>query len=460
MIPTATPQFRFPRLLAKSDPDNRHLFATLQGNILSGHGRQYGTLLPGTFEVSGHELRQFVASTIAPLVTSMAEMLDREAAPERAFLGFHVTRTGYDKLGWRAPLDPAFTTGMAGRSLGDPDPQSWSVAPAMDALIIVAHDVRDRVADLVDELRRACAGKVTLAPAIDGYRRDGGRGHFGFRDGISQPRFIEPSADRTATGDASVIARAFEHDAAPLADILVEEPDMPGSFGSYLVFRRLRMHRDRFEARARDYAARTAQPTGDQPQLEARLIGRDAEGRPLATLDNEPEPHPASHPTNTFSFEADSRGDKCPFSAHIRKMNPRDAGPAHPRIARRGFSYGADGDDDKGVLFMCFQASIRAQYERLQQYANNPYRLGPAGGPDALIGQGRYADADTMPVVMTGGGYFFTPSLARLGREMVGDSGHRAGSGAGGSGSAEGHDDDCGKGANDRPHKRRRKAQE
>src|SRR3954454_4569424 len=101
---------------------------------------------------------------------------------------------------------------------------------------------------------------------------------------------------------------------------------------------------------------------------------------------------------------------RCPLGAHIRRANPRDALDPDPdpetgfgdgrltfrhRIIRRGMPYGdplPDGvlDDDgepRGLVFVCFNASLSRQFESVQrQWLNdgNVFRL--AHDTDFLLG--------------------------------------------------------------------------
>jgi len=149
----------------------------------------------------------------------------------------------------------------------------------------------------------------------------------------------------------------------------------------------------------------------------------------------------------------DPDGRICPFVGHIRKVNPRDD-PANPSGAgdtprrlmlRRGIPYGPPKDRtklfeddgvDRGLLFMAYQAAITDQFDFVTQtwanQANSPHVGNPPSGHDPVIGQnaaGRFVrvpidgnvDHDqqlTLPqnpwVLMTGGGYFFTPSISAL----------------------------------------------
>jgi deferrochelatase/peroxidase EfeB len=102
---------------------------------------------------------------------------------------------------------------------------------------------------------------------------------------------------------------------------------------------------------------------------------------------------------NDFDFSADPSGTNVPRSAHIRKSNIRQGGSlAH--IMRRGIAYGepfrADADpnsaeganQERGLLFLCYQASITAQFEFIQTaWVNNPNFPQANDGVDPIIGQ-------------------------------------------------------------------------
>src|SRR6185295_1913027 len=92
------------------------------------------------------------------------------------------------------------------------------------------------------------------------------------------------------------------------------------------------------------WVAREAARTGVPPELAAaRVIGRWRDGSPLVAE----QPPVAAHLRNHFQYAdaaepmafldengarvtaprvpGDPRGARCPFSAHLRKVNPRDA---------------------------------------------------------------------------------------------------------------------------------------
>lgn len=131
----------------------------------------------------------------------------------------------------------------------------------------------------------------------------------------------------------------------------------------------------------------------DQDQLGFKPVKSDPNTTGSTTHPAAPNP----------SLDGDLNGFRCPFGAHIRRMNPRDD-PVVPKmkrpLLRRGLPYGPkypiqeDGlfeDDmkDRGLLGLFFCASIEDQFEHvLANWANN----NPMGmpfkqhGKDPLIG--------------------------------------------------------------------------
>src|SRR5262249_7545908 len=148
----------------------------------------------------------------------------------------------------------------------------------------------------------------------------------------------------------------------------------------------------------------------DPELLAARMVGRWKSGAPLELAPLRDDPRLGAHEkrNNDFKFGADPEQRKCPYAAHIRKVNPPDdtrnkAQVKRHRIIRRGITFGpevASGETttrySRGLMFVCYQTSIERQFEYIQRQANDPDFVGgkrrPGGGPvtpgfDPIIGQ-------------------------------------------------------------------------
>jgi deferrochelatase/peroxidase EfeB len=137
-------------------------------------------------------------------------------------------------------------------------------------------------------------------------------------------------------------------------------------------------------------------PLGEQQAI----IGRyKVSGAPLGLKDEHDPPDYASDP----------RGERIPLNAHIRLANPRTKESESSRILRRGYNYArgltSSGQLDMGLLFVCFQANLSAQFltvqrrlegEPLEEYIKpigGGYFFVLPGVPDAhaFLGQGLVA---------------------------------------------------------------------
>jgi Dyp-type peroxidase family len=248
--------------------------------------------------------------------------------------------------------------------------------------------------------------------------------------------------------------------------------------GSYLVFRRLRQDVKAFnnfvEAEAKRLASLPGFTELTKDRLASILVGRWPHRAPILRADHDDEAMGANlWANNSFLFAnvsppvvpgpgvsasdpyppapEDLRGIICPHASHIRKANPFDVhtefgdGPTTlvRRILRRGIPFGkllpdlapANDRGNRGLHFLCYQASISLQFESLIHDWADQAGVPQPGGHDPLIGQkGPGVNARTFEllpltpssdepatitvdrewVIPTGGGYFFAPSVSAI----------------------------------------------
>jgi deferrochelatase/peroxidase EfeB len=326
---------------------------------------------------------------------------------------------------------------------------------------------------------------------------------FGFRDGISQPtvdwdRRRDPSGASPAYTNMVSLGefvlgypneygkytdRPLLRPADDPGNELAAAEDVPdardlGRNGTYVVLRQLEQ-----DVRGLwQFVDRISNGDAQRRyELAARMVGRSQEGDPLIEgqparipgVDNKP-----GQPRNSFVYDSDSTGVQCPFGAHIRRANPRNADlpdnpggpiaklfksvgvPREPygpdliasvrfhRILRRGREYGEKispedavrpglpDEAPRGLHFACIAANISRQFEFVQgAWLISPKFDGMADESDPLLGNRErfggcaVTDAFSIPrangaatrigglpqfIVVRGGAYFFMPGLRAL----------------------------------------------
>jgi Dyp-type peroxidase family len=337
------------------------------------------------------------------------------------------------------PDDHAFQLGMKKRGvpLHDPPVEHWErgYQGVIHALLIVADNDSSTLAREAVRLREAAlAAGASILVEEPGYRlqRDGQDiEHFGYVDGISQPKWETPVGE-TVPGGGSLCDPNI---------VLAQEPGPTKSLGSFMVFRKLEQNVALWEENILRLAA---EMNADPDVVSALVIGRFKDGTPVTVSDRM---QPDQLRKNDFNYTTDFEGGRCPLHAHIRKTNPRGegspriSGEKHPQIVRRGMSYGVRPDlhpsgssfplprTGVGLLFMCYQKSI-ADFEYMQEAANGCDLPRHDAGPDPLIGQAEARSVNQWPtgydsterisfafesaVTLKGGEYFFAPSLMFL----------------------------------------------
>lgn len=453
--------------------DMRALLSDLQGNILKGHGRDFAAHVFLTFDAHQAEAaRRFVRERAASLHSALDQLLgtvvfQSTGSDAGLFETVLLSAAGYKALQVKddqIPAEAVFRDGLASRVdvLKDKPVATWDapLRTAVHALVILAHDDRFQLDAAVAALTRSVAGTAGAVAVrhveigIARHNADGhGIEHFGYVDGRSQPLMLaEDIAKEQANGGTDQWDPSI-----PASQVLVPCPggDPEFGFGSYFVFRKLEQNVRGFKTRERDLARELAKQWAENPgdRAGAYVVGRFENGTPIIQRPREaPMGSASTSVPNNFNFDADPAGRRCPFAAHIRKTNPRDATIASNArlMARRGIPYGVrkddpnDGDldnkprDGVGLLFMAYQSSIADQFEFTQaSWANNAgfhFRAPDQPvGIDPVIGQPHSGGAQRYPltyggnhlsapfdfsgfVTMKGGEYFFAPCLSFLRR--------------------------------------------
>jgi Dyp-type peroxidase family len=412
-------------------------------------------------------------------------------------------------------FSPEFISGMAGeesrsRRLGDvgastPSQWQWGSPGNTPDVLLMLYAEEGRL----EEWKQNVAGKALdagfqLLNRLDTENLDGYE-PFGFRDGISQPK-IDWNRERNLGGRDQL---EYENVIA-LGEVLLGYPNEYGKYtdrplvdpkedpreallfaedqsnkrdlgrhGTYLVFRQLQQDVPGFWQFLDKQA--NANPE-ERRKLAEAMVGRTLSGEPLVPASSRiipgvgPEPKDAK--LNQFTYESDSNGTHCPFGAHIRRANPRNAdlragasgflsrwirvlgfgrknirddliaSTRFHRLLRRGREYGPElplqdalqtrepDGAERGIHFICLSANIARQFEFVQ----NAWIMGTkfdglSEESDPLLGNRQAIPGCTftnlfsisqengvrrrisgMPqfVTVRGGAYFFLPSLRAL----------------------------------------------
>jgi deferrochelatase/peroxidase EfeB len=416
----------------------------IQGNILAAFNKPFQAFLFLNFRNDGASAREWLGSLLGQnriaTTKAVAKHNDDRKNKSQTWLAVSLTRSGLVTLHPELAADlsqfHAFSAGPLGTRhdgygnatttttaalLGDKggsDPQEWVIGgprhDPVDAIVTLAADEEGAAEDeeatlngLVNALVKQAGeyaetrvGKLLVLRDLRGKapgKRDD-QDPFTFKEGVSQPGVLgftrekrrrrrledadHPGSPIIATGEFLLGypgERRVELRARPLST--------PGWMhdGSFQVFRRLTRKPGAWESQLTDLKDEHGI---DGLELTAKAIGRRPDGCPLAP---DAGCDPANPKTlNDFDYAADPDGVDTPLFAHIRRMNPRDERVfyrAH-RLLRRGIPY-ENSDDDRGLLFNAFMASIEDQFEYLMRYWANAlgdYVAGAGDGPDPLLG--------------------------------------------------------------------------
>jgi deferrochelatase/peroxidase EfeB len=447
----------------------------------------------------------------APLSTAES----RTAAPETA-LQVAFTAAGLRALGVpesvMAGFSPEFLKGMAGeesrsRRLGDTgksDPTGWAWGgPGKDLHLAVMLYAKENLDAWLRTVQTAAWRTAFDTVAALETSDMGGREPFGFVDGISQPEF-DWKRERTAPGTtvaydnrialgelllgypneySKYTERPLVQPAEDPGNELSPAEEQPGRKdlgrnGTYLVLRTL----DQDVRGFWQYLDKAAVATPkERYALGAAMVGRTLDGAPL--IPASPQKiggitEKPGEPRNAFVYDNDPRGTQCPFGAHIRRANPRNADMfGHPsgliaflssqlaiprpgfhddliastrfhRLLRRGREYGTPitpeealqpappREAPRGLQFACLCANIARQFEFVQnawlmstKFNGLTEESDPLLGNRAAVGDSRVTANFSIQregkmarrlsgvpqfITVRGGAYFFMPGLRAL----------------------------------------------
>jgi len=439
----------------------------IQGNILESYGVEYGYVRHLVVTVAKRaRARAVLKAMVDPAPGTLR--ITTGASYGGACLNLGITWLGLRALGVPEQslrtFPPEFRQGMAARAgrigdIGASSPGLWEGGLGRAELVhlvftVHATDVAslNRLSEEVVAAGRGGAYDVlstfdgeTLVDPATGKRVE----HFGFRDGISQPRFEgvgrRPRAPREPVEPLGIVL--LGHPTSYNVSMAVPGPPELGHQGSFNAFRVLAQDVAGFRA----YVATTARATGvSEELLMAKLCGRWRNGVPVGAADTFEAAEQlleSRAELNDFDFTDDQDGRACPIGSHIRRTYPRRAQivqrPANRtrRLVRRGVPFGPwlepgarpAGPRERGLLgsFLC--ASLSTQFEAMQYDWMNLGLLHPSitGTNDPLVGANDPAIANftfsteqtgwqtvrSLPefVQTMGGAYCFLPSIRAIG---------------------------------------------
>ncbi|MFF5083161.1 Dyp-type peroxidase [Actinoplanes sp. NPDC000266] len=463
----------------------------IQGNILLPFGGRYQAFVTLSFRNDRHGARAWLREAAGRVAGTddVEQALDgddegrgrsrrgRRLKQSAVLLNVGLTATGLTLLHqevaadlapfdafWRGPLgtrldaDGRLTTAPALLGdIGDSDPANWVVgrpsgAP-VDALLTLAADDAGTIRDALRDERRMAedAGLEVLWSEQGEVRRNEGNRrveHFGFADGISQPGvrgFSDPEQSGAVIAPGEFVL-GYPGERRPQNWAPRPNPASWMRGGSFQVFRR--MNQD-----AAGWWRRMGGSGAEADSAAAKALGRSLDGAPL-------EPGATPENQNGFTYGDDEAGRHTPLYAHIRKMNPREDDVFRDRghkMLRRGITFGPafdrerPDDQERGILFNAYVASIEDQFEfLLRHWANEPkfptsalnaYGRGLADkdridGLDPVVGLSEEQARERLPqevvdriprqafggfVTTTGCVYAFAPSLPAL-KQLAGEA--------------------------------------
>jgi Dyp-type peroxidase family len=398
----------------------------------------------------GRELLRRIIPYVAPAEDWWAPSIP-------AWLGIAFTYQGLKALGLpKVSLDSfpeEFRQGMAARAsilndIGDNAPANWEypfgTSDMHVALAIYSKD--DKSLELVLEQAHQShrdLPKISVVYRMKFSELPEGRNPFGFKDGLHNPHVEGSGADPPPGYEPTVKAGEFIMGYPDeIGEIATSpQPEMLRRNGTFIAFRKFHTRVAAF----RKYLHEHASSPEEEELIAAKMVGRWRSGAPLVLAPEHDDPALGTNPNrnNNFTYADDKEGLKCPFSAHIRRLNPRDAlnddlvAVNLHHILRRATNYGPplpegileDDGVQRGGVFLLVGAHIKRQFEFLQsQWVTDGNFIHQGTEQDPIIGNNEGEGIFTIPkrpirrrlhglprfVVVRGGEYFFMPGLNAL----------------------------------------------
>ena len=455
----------------------------IQGNILRGYGFPFAAYLFLTIPDASSG-RRFLGEIVGDVTT--AEPWDETPATTTnvalTYAGLRALAVTHSVL---CELPDAFREPIrerAPRALDDKGPSApryWDKGLGTDRSHILVtisgstgneQPFKDAVMGVI---RRAERHGLDVVHQDDAEALKNRREHFGWADGFGQPA-IEGGTVQSRPGQGVPQDDGVTWRDLKAGEFVLGYPDEDGHVdrsaaapllrnGTYMVYRKLYQDVARFRRELYMEAARYAETVRLEPALDsdqlyelmaAKVVGRWRDGVAIELAERRTEAdsrmlgeQALEEPDNDFRYSDDGAGLKCPVGAHIRRTNPRDAlgreASGRHRIIRRGMPYGPylngleDDGEERGLLFICFNASIERQFEVVQaQWCNDgnafrlgddkDYLLGDNGGTGKVTIQGHpphMAQAQPLLVLTRGCEYLLMPGITAL-RDLAAEPHH------------------------------------
>lgn len=346
-----------------------------------------------------------------------------------------------------------FREGMAARAsvlndVGDNAPSNWEypfgTADMHVALAIYSKD--DKSLETVLERARQSQHQlpgISVVYRLKFSELPEGRNPFGFKDGLHNPH-VEGSGVPVHLGYGPAVKpgefiMGYPDELGETAT--TPQPEMLRLNGTFIAFRKFHTRVAAFRAYLRE---QTSSPE-EEELLAAKMVGRWRSGAPLVLAPERDDPELGADPNrnNVFSYNDDAQGLRCPFSSHIRRINPRDALKNDLAainlhyFLRRGTNYGPplpagvleDDGAERGGVFLLIGAHLQRQFEFVQsQWVTDGNFISHGAEQDPILGNNQNDATFTIPkhpvrrrlhglpqfVAVRGGEYCFMPGLRAL----------------------------------------------